>query len=141
MLNAVLRAVFVAGFSACVLLVPIDAFAQCDNSVEMKGYSLCLPRRWRVFKDGDSDRISSCNNALGKCTGDGGGFPLMGILFLTLSPAGKLAVQDDKTPGKSHTARNIDDIVSSAPTNITRSSVFGIELQGDPSSKKKCKVA
>ena len=82
-------------------------FAECAQRVDMATYAACLPKGWVFFRDAALDRLSGCSKLSGKCTGNGGGYPLRGAVFIFLMPADKVT---DHPP-----YRSPDDIVSAAP--------------------------
>lgn len=76
------------------------ADSPCEQRVEMRRYSACLPKAWRWTKDAEIEGITACNGSLQTCTGTGGGFPLRGRVIVTIAPAALL-------PGHSRTVGEV----------------------------------
>lgn len=62
--------------------------AKCDGQLVIRSnYTVCLPPTWDyVREDRKADRLSACNVDVRHCTGDGGGFPVRGAVFLIVAP-------------------------------------------------------
>ena len=80
--------------AALILATPLFASrplsaqpTECAQRVNMKSYSVCLPLTWHYVRDDDLDRVSACNVDVVHCTGNGGGFPLRGAVFVIILPA------------------------------------------------------
>lgn len=73
----------------------------CPNEVAMQSFTVCLPSGWYWERETKNDLLKACNKVSGECTGNGGGFPLKGAVFLFIAPAELL-------PGKT---KSLDAIV------------------------------
>ena len=91
-------AILVFSLIACSMLLGIS---NCDK-IKMKTFSACFPSSWSAGKIDKYDQIVACNSKQGNCTGNGGGFPLPGRMFLFVSPI-------DNLPGneKYHSSKDI----------------------------------
>lgn len=74
--------------------------SQCEQRVELRQYSACLPKAWKWKKDPELNGITACNGSLQRCTGTGGGFPLQGRVIVSIAPAALL-------PGRSRTVGEV----------------------------------
>jgi hypothetical protein len=109
-----------------------SAFSQCDQKVDAPSYSVCFPAKWATFKDSSLDQISGCNKRNGECTGNGGGFPLPGRVFIFIAPAEKLPIEP-----KPH---SIEEIVRMPPFRPDEVEITAIAL-AKSSEPKRCLVA
>jgi hypothetical protein len=103
------------------------------QQVRMATYSVSLPGGWWFIKNESVDQIQTCNIRTGKCTGTGGGFPLAGAVFITLTPV-------DNLPDHQQYA-TVRDIVSTVPhAGMAAATVSRVELRSDGGARE-CQVA
>ena len=115
------------------LLVFQYGVAQCDRLVRRPGYSVCVPRAWRVdFEESpDSQRTNICKPSEGRCSKNKDIYPFPGALLVDLETAD--GRYDWMSPAAVVTrARRL-----SQPTP----SITNITLEGNPSVKRTCWVA
>jgi hypothetical protein len=99
----------------------------------MATYSVSLPGGWWFHKNESLDQIQICNIRNGECTGTGGGFPLAGAVFITLTPV------DNLPDHQKYTA--VRDIVSAVPhAGMPAPTVSRVELRSDGGARE-CQVA
>lgn len=77
------------------------------TEVVVEGYAVSFPNGWHVYTDKALGSVSGCNKTSGKCTGNGGGYPLRGAVFVFIVPG-------DKAPGHSP-FHSVEEIVDSFP--------------------------
>ena len=68
------------------------AVAQCEHTVRMATYSVCLPRGWSAEKSKSDDRVYGCNReSTESCNSKQfrGGLPLPGVVQIVLLPTEK----------------------------------------------------
>ncbi|HKV42317.1 MAG TPA: hypothetical protein VJX67_24150 [Blastocatellia bacterium] len=100
----------------------------------MNNYSVCFPDGWRVYQDKTLDRVSGCNRKNGNCTGNGGGFPYPGVVFIFVLPA--------KSVPNHPPYRDVTDIVSSVPhAGAPPPPITEVSLSGPLSGTAKCLLA
>jgi hypothetical protein len=105
-----------------------DLRVNCEQLVEMRSYSLCLPSSWHYTRSEHLDRVSACNKDFEHCTGNGGGFPLPGAVFVVIAPA-------DRLPGND---KDLTGLVARAKTNAGANNYVISEL--DLGNAKRCIV-
>jgi hypothetical protein len=101
----------------------------------MPSYGVAFPKGWKVYVNQPLQRVSGCNKAEGPCTGNGGGFPLPGVVFLFLMPA-------ENVPGQRYTT--LEEIVASAPSSsVPNPEVKEVSLPGSSptDAEKRCLVS
>ena len=96
------------------------AEAVCEHTIQMKAYSICLPNNWFVEKNTVTDQVAVCNKPSDKCTGNGGGFPLAGAVFVFITPV----------LGNSRIAGTAKDIAQRQKDRLGSGDVVKIDLGG-----------
>jgi len=103
------------------------------REVRMDAYTVSVPANWWVQTDGPLDRVEACNKQNGRCTGTGGGFPLTGVVFLSMMPA-ESAPEHDRY-------RTVHDIVTAVPRAGMPSPVISEVDLGPRGGRRQCEVA
>jgi hypothetical protein len=118
---------------ASVLCASKAVCADCGQKVEMAAYSVCFPKTWRVYREDARETVSGCNRKSGACSGNGGGFPVPGVVLIFLFPA---------AAGPGHPRfQGPRDLASNAPQINASVSRVDLGRPGDARNRTECWVS